>query len=160
MWQMVHRSPNVQRAPQEWHGNEGGSRMQECRTSVRAEGAQEWGSLPQSVAAFRRSPTSAGSCWERGEAVVADAALRGSQAKARARHADFSPSLWGGIIAETSVPACGDQRRAQEPRPLGLRGRRTVMITVSHRDGPIRMAWTLWRPRTTGRFPQPADHRR
>ena len=43
-----------------------------CRNAahpVRAEGAQEWGSLPQSVAAFRRSPTSAGPCWEGGEAV-------------------------------------------------------------------------------------------
>ena len=40
-----------------------------CRNAaypVRAEGAQEWGSLPQSVAAFRRSPTSAGPCWEGG----------------------------------------------------------------------------------------------
>ena len=33
MWQMVHRSPNVRRAPREWHGNEGGSRMQERRIS-------------------------------------------------------------------------------------------------------------------------------
>src|SRR6516162_7161438 len=55
-----------------------------CRNAaypVRAEGAQEWGSLPQSVAAFGRSPTSAGPCWEGGEAVVvAAAALRSSQA--------------------------------------------------------------------------------
>ena len=55
----------------------------ECRNAagpVRAEGAQEWGSLPQTVAAFRKSPTSAGPCWEGGEAVVAGAALRSLQA--------------------------------------------------------------------------------
>jgi len=56
-----------------------------CRNAarpVRAEGAQEWGSLPQSVAAFRRSPTSAG--WEGGEAVVeAAAALRASNGNPR-----------------------------------------------------------------------------
>ena len=54
-----------------------------CRNAahpVRAEGAQEWGSLPQSVAAFGRSPTSAGPCWEGGEAVVTGAALRSSLA--------------------------------------------------------------------------------
>ena len=43
----------------------------------------------------------------------------------------------GGIIAETSAPACGGQQRAQRAATTkGLQGRRTVMITVSHREGP------------------------
>ena len=77
---MVHRSRTFEGLRRSGTATNVGAGCRNAARPVRAGGAQEWGSPPQSVAAFRRSPTSAGPCWEGGEAVVAGAALRSSQA--------------------------------------------------------------------------------
>ena len=72
----------------------------------------------------------------------------GTRGKGETRR--LQPFFMGRIIAELRHQLAVISAERNEPRPLDLQGRRTVMITVSHRGVPIRMAWSRWRPMNYG----------